>query len=123
MCVFQYEASDMFRGPSADGRVVLASLAFPALGPAGRAPGFTENMQRRRLWVAVRPTKTGRYIADTALWIYLVHLPLSNPGKSPCGQRVEKGEDAKLIWNAGASTIQRVSNCEFPKAGHTSDSS
>jgi hypothetical protein len=50
----------------------LGSFALYGLGTAYSTFGFLGFFQR----FLDRPTKIGRYIADTALWIYLVHLPL-----------------------------------------------
>ena len=50
----------------------LGSFALYGLGTACSRLGFLGFFQR----FLNRPTKTGRYIADTALWIYLAHLPL-----------------------------------------------
>ena len=50
----------------------LGSFALYGLGTAYSTFGFLGFFQR----FLNRPTKIGRYIADTALWIYLAHLPL-----------------------------------------------
>ncbi len=50
----------------------LGSFALYALGTALSAVGFLGFFQR----FLNRPTRLSRYFADTALWIYLVHLPL-----------------------------------------------
>lgn len=48
------------------------SFVLYAMGTAFSACGFLGFFQR----FLDRPTRLGRYFADTALWIYLVHLPL-----------------------------------------------
>jgi hypothetical protein len=50
----------------------LGSFALYGVGTAYSACGFLGFFQR----FLDRPTRLGRYFADTALWIYLVHLPL-----------------------------------------------
>jgi peptidoglycan/LPS O-acetylase OafA/YrhL len=50
----------------------LAGFALYGVGAAYTTCGFIGFFQR----YLDRPTRLGRYFADTALWIYLVHLPL-----------------------------------------------
>jgi len=66
------------RGPPDPGTVPrsdsvrLMGLALYSLGSAFTAVGFIGVFQR----FLNRPTRTGRYLADTALWVYLAHQPL-----------------------------------------------
>lgn len=48
------------------------AFALYSLGSAYSACGFLGLFQR----YLNRPSRVGRYFADTALWIYLIHLPL-----------------------------------------------
>ncbi|MHB8973117.1 MAG: acyltransferase family protein [Pirellulaceae bacterium] len=50
----------------------LAGFALYGVGAAYTTCGFIGFFQR----YLDRPTRLGRYFVDTALWIYLVHLPL-----------------------------------------------
>ena len=52
--------------------VRLAGYALYSVGAAYTACGFIGFFQR----FLDRPTRPGRYLADTILWVYLVHLPL-----------------------------------------------
>lgn len=59
----------------------MAGLALYSLGSAFTAVGLLGVFQR----FFDRPTRTGRYLADTALWVYLAHQPLVIVGLAVVG--------------------------------------
>ncbi|WP_261361954.1 acyltransferase family protein [Frigoriglobus tundricola] len=59
----------------------LMWLALYSLSSAFTAVGFIGVFQR----CLDRPTRTGRYLADTALWVYLIHQPLVIVGLAVVG--------------------------------------
>ena len=57
------------------GLIRIGGYALYAVGSAYTAFGFLGLFQR----FIDRPTRAGRYLADTAFWVYLVHQPLLAP--------------------------------------------
>ncbi len=53
----------------------VLGYSLNAIGSAYTAFAFLGFFQRN----FDQPTKTGRYLSDTALWVYLIHLPLLTP--------------------------------------------
>ncbi|WP_435009185.1 acyltransferase family protein [Tundrisphaera lichenicola] len=60
---------------SASWAIRLGGTLLYGVGTAGTAFGFLGLFQRH----LNRPTRVGRYLADTALWVYMVHLLLLRP--------------------------------------------
>ncbi|WP_165232436.1 acyltransferase family protein [Aquisphaera insulae] len=60
---------------SSSSLIPAAGISLYAVGSAYTAFGFLGFFQR----YLDRPTRAGRYLADTAFWIYLVHQPLLAP--------------------------------------------
>jgi hypothetical protein len=65
---------DFLRGPQQISAALLARHAVFAVAVAYTTFGFLGFFQR----YLNRPTRVGRYLADTAFWIYLVHQDLLN---------------------------------------------
>lgn len=107
------------------------SFALYAIGTASSGLGWLGMFQR----YFDRPTASGRYLADTALWVYLVHLPLIpylmwwvQPNSGPwwasslAGVVLVTGvslvlyelvvRGTPLVWIYGPSTPRRVTNAE-----------
>jgi glucan biosynthesis protein C len=57
------------------GLIRLGGYALYGVGSTYTALGFLAFFQR----YLNRPSRVGRYLSDTALWVYLVHLPLMRP--------------------------------------------